>query len=193
MNNKLIFVITIMFTVVCAFLLVLFLGSPETKKHDPVKVYVFGASGCPYCESQISYLKELDSYNKKFVIVEKELYVDHIDYVPGADYSLAHHVEETFTQDFSREIVAVTGTPYVVISNIYAKTGYNSGLDTIINAAYALGDTDTVGCISRGGTNCLISKKIDPKEYLPIKIIEVMTIITGLFLIFQFITLIRKK
>ncbi len=57
----------------------------ENKK---VKVYVFEAGGCPWCEEEINYLKGLDSYNKKFEIVTKEAFVDHIDWAEGKDLSL---------------------------------------------------------------------------------------------------------
>ena len=38
-----------------------------------VKVYIFEAGGCPYCEAEIEYLESLDSYGEKFEIVRKEL------------------------------------------------------------------------------------------------------------------------
>ena len=47
---------------------------------EKVKVYIFEAGGCPYCEMQEDYLKGLESYNKKFEIIKKELYIDHVDW-----------------------------------------------------------------------------------------------------------------
>ena len=66
----------------------------ETK--EPVKVYMFEAGGCPYCEQEKEYLQGLESYNEKFVIVEKETFIDHFDFAPGADYDLAQQVAKAF-------------------------------------------------------------------------------------------------
>ena len=52
----------------------------DVSAKEKVKVYIFEAGGCPYCKLQEDYLKGLDSYNKKFEIVNKELYIDHIDW-----------------------------------------------------------------------------------------------------------------
>ena len=38
------------------------------KADEKVKVYIFEAGGCPYCEAEVEYLKGLDSYNEKFTI-----------------------------------------------------------------------------------------------------------------------------
>ena len=49
-----------------------------------VKVYVFEAGDCPYCEAELEYLKTIDQ--DKIEIVRKELYIDHVDWEPGKDY-----------------------------------------------------------------------------------------------------------
>ena len=66
-------------------------------KEDKVKVYIFEAGGCPYCEAEVEYLKSLDSYNKKFTIEVKELYVDHVDWEIGKDFELGKKVAEAFS------------------------------------------------------------------------------------------------
>ena len=55
---------------------------------EKVKVYIFEAGGCPYCEAEIEYLEKLHSYNEKFEIIRKETYIDHIEWEEGKDYQL---------------------------------------------------------------------------------------------------------
>lgn len=121
---------------------------------EKVKVYVFEAGGCPYCEAELEYLKGLDSYNKKFEIVEKEAYVDHIDWEQGKDYDLTKTVAEAFKKA-GFEDASYLGTPFVVISDKYAAAAYSESLESIIEEAYEQGDKDIVSCYASGKTNCL--------------------------------------
>ena len=73
------------------FTLVLFLPTLVNAK-GKVKVYLFEAGGCPYCVKEEEYLKGLDGYDKTFTIVKKELYVDHVDWAEGKDYTLGKKV-----------------------------------------------------------------------------------------------------
>ena len=122
-----------------------------------VKVYIFEAGGCPACEAQMEYLEGLDSYNEKFEIVEKELYVDHVDWEQGKDYELGKKVAEAFLAADGKKFENATyqATPFVVVSDVYAAAGYNSSLETVINEVYETGDKDIVKCIEKGKTNCL--------------------------------------
>lgn len=127
-------------------------------KSDKVKVYVYEAGGCPYCEAQIEYLKKLDSYNKKFKIVEKELYIDHEEWEEGADFQEGKKVAEAFLKAGFTD-ASYQGTPFVVISDIYATAAYNADLESIIDQAYEEGDKDAVKCISSGKDNCIRDEK----------------------------------
>lgn len=122
-----------------------------------VKVYIFEAGGCPACEAQMEYLQGLDSYNEKFEIVEKELYVDHVDWEDGKDYALGKKVAEAFLAADPVKFKDATyqATPFVVVSDVYASAGYNSSLETVINEVYEDGDKDIVKCFEKGKTNCL--------------------------------------
>jgi glutaredoxin len=133
---------------------VLFSGLTNVKAEGKVKVYIFEAGGCPYCEAEIEYLQGLDSYNEKFEIVQKELYVDHIDWEKGKDYELGKAVAEAFNSA-GFEDASYSGTPFVVISNIYAAATYSTNLEGYINKAYEEGDKDVVSCYANGGENCL--------------------------------------
>ena len=104
-------------------------------KDKKVKVYMFEAGGCPYCEAQEEYLKGLESYNKKFELIKKELYVDHVDWKEGKDYELGVKVANSF-QEAGFENASYEGTPFVVISDLYAVAGYSESLEDIINEAY---------------------------------------------------------
>ena len=138
----------LLFAVLCSFL---FIGTASAK--DKVKVYVFEAGGCPYCEAEIEYLKKLDSYNKKFEIVQKELYVDHVDWEEGKDYDLGVKVAEAFLKK-GYSNASYQGTPFVVISNVYAAASYSESLESIINKAYEDGDADIVGCFIDDNEGC---------------------------------------
>ena len=134
--------------------LILFSGLTNVKAEGKVKVYIFEAGGCPYCEKEVEYLQSLSSYNEKFEIVLKELYVDHVDWEQGKDYALGKAVAEAF-QSAGFKDAGYTGTPFVVISNLYAVSGYSTSLEAYINKAFEEGDKDVVGCYANGGENCL--------------------------------------
>ncbi len=136
-----------------------------TETNDKVKVYVFTAGGCNHCENEIAYLKSLDSYNKKFEIVELQMYEDNVDWKKGKDYDIAVKVSNLFT-DACFENVNYNGTPLVVISDIYALTSYNNDLESYINAAYERGDKDIVGCLIKNEEDCkLTSNNCSAKDY----------------------------
>ena len=137
-----------------AFAFVLFGGITNVKAAEKVKVYVFEAGGCPYCEYEKEYLRSLDSYNVKFEIVEKQLYVDHVDWKPAKDYPLGKAGAEAF-QSAGFENASYNGTPFVVISDLYAAAAYSTNLEEVINVAYEKGDKDVVACYANDGENCL--------------------------------------
>lgn len=114
-----------------------------------VKVYLFEKEGCSYCELQKEYLQGLDSYNKKFTLIIKELYDG--NWNPSKDYELGAKVANTFaTAGFETD---VSGTPLVIVSDIYGANVYNDKLEETINNAYEEGDKDAVSCIENGGKN----------------------------------------
>ena len=133
--------------------LVLFLPTLVNAK-DKVKVYLFEAGGCPYCVKEEEYLKGLDGYDKTFTIVKKELYVDHVDWAEGKDYALGKKVAEAFNS-FGFEDASHEATPFVVISDLYAASAYNTSLESVINEAYEKGDKDIVSCYADGKEDCL--------------------------------------
>lgn len=127
---------------------------PIVNADGKVKVYLFEAGGCPYCEAEMDYLKNLDSYNKKFEVIRKELYVDHVNWENGKDYDLGVKVANVFNEA-GFENATYQATPFVVISDLYAASNYNTSLEDIINKAYEEGDKDIVSCIANGNDNCL--------------------------------------
>lgn len=154
---------------IAAFLLVLPIGgklvnvevnAEEAKK---VKVYIFEAGGCPFCEQEKEYLQGLESYGVKFEIVTKQLYVDHINWAQGADYELGKKVATAFNEA-GFEQAQYTATPFVVISDLYAAAIYSEDLEQYIDKAYNEGDKDVVGCYANGGSNCLPGVKEEVKE-----------------------------
>lgn len=140
-----------LFSLLLGLVLLLPLGINAKEK---VKVYIFESGGCPYCEAQIEYLEGLPGYNETFTIERKELYVDHIDWAQGKDYELGKIVAEEFNKVGFDE-ATYQGTPFVVISDLYAKAALNQTLESVINEAYELGDKDIVGCYESGKTGCL--------------------------------------
>ncbi len=126
----------------------------EQVEKSKVKVYVFVAGGCPYCKDEMDYLQSLDSYNEKFEIVVKNLFVDHIDWAPDVDYDLGVKVAKAFKKAGFKDAKA-KGTPFVIISDLYAATAFNDALEPYIEQAYEEGDKDVVGCFERGEENCL--------------------------------------
>lgn len=135
-------------------LLVMVVSLTNVKAAEKVKVYIFEAGGCPYCEMEDEYLKGLSSYNKKFEIIKKELYVDHVDWAKGKDYDLGVKVANGFKKA-GFEDASYQGTPFVVISDLYAAASYSTTLEDIIDEAYKKGDKDIVSCYEKGNTNCL--------------------------------------
>lgn len=148
-------VIVKLFNKVFLFISFLFLFSfVQVDAKEKVKVYVFEAGGCPFCELQVEYLEGLNSYGEKFDVIRKELYVDHIDWEIGKDFEIGSKVVELFNHS-GFEYVTVYGTPLVIISDIYASNGYNTELESFINEAYEEGDRDIVSCVLNSGDNCL--------------------------------------
>ncbi len=149
---------------------------------DKVKVYVFEAGGCPYCEAEIQYLEGLDSYNKKFEIVKKEAYIDHVKWENGKDYELAEKVAKAFKKA-GFEDATHQATPFVVISDLYAAASYNTSLEDIINEAYEIGDKDIVKCIADGKDNCLNhlmnTSSTDTSSISNVDLLVIMLICTG--------------
>ncbi len=152
---------SILLALLAAVMIVSPMGNRSVNAAEKVKVYIFEAGGCPYCEAQIEYLKKLDSYNKKFVIVEKELYVDHVEWKEGKDYTLGKLVADAFQQAGFKD-ASYQGTPFVVISDIYAATTYTESLSDYIEKAYKDGDKDVVGCFESGGSDCLEGVTVTP-------------------------------
>ena len=152
-------------TFIIAFVVMIGFVNAEGK----VKVYMFEAGGCPYCEAQEEYLKGLAGYGKTFELVKKELYVDHVDWKQGKDYALGKAVAEAFNEA-GFEDASYEGTPFVVISDLYAAASYNTELEDIITLAYEEGDRDVVSCIKSGGTTTeciradIISNNTSSKE-----------------------------
>ena len=179
--------------IVALFTLLAGLGSSKVKAAEKVKVYIFEAGGCPWCEREKEYLKGLSSYNEKFEIVEKELYVDHVDWAQGKDFAVGKAVAEAF-QSAGFKDAGYTGTPFVVISDLYAAAAYSENLEEFINKAYEVGDKDVVGCYESNGENCLEGadssikvdwslngedKKDDKKEVETVTTVVLLLIIAG--------------
>lgn len=140
-------------SVLFTLLLLIPLGINAEKK-EKVKVYIFEAGGCPYCEAEVEYLKGLEGYNKTFTIEIKELYVDHVDWKPGKDYDLGVKVANGFLNAGFTD-ASYQGTPFVVISDLYAASAYSTSLESVINEAYEKGDKDIVSCYADGKEDCL--------------------------------------
>lgn len=140
-------------SVLFTLLLLIPLGINAEEK-EKVKVYIFEAGGCPYCEAEVEYLKGLEGYNKTFTIEIKELYVDHVDWKPGKDYDLGVKVANGFLNAGFTD-ASYQGTPFVVISDLYAASAYSESLESVINEAYEKGDKDIVGCYADGKDDCL--------------------------------------
>ncbi len=148
----------------------------ETEVKEPVKVYMFEAGGCPYCEQEKEYLQGLESYNEKFVIVEKEAFIDHVNFDPGVDYDLAQQVANTFKKAGFKDADG-RGTPFVIISDLYAATMYNSDLEKYINQAYEEGDKDVVSCIEEGRDDCIEGAEVKTISGKAIAIIGVSAVV----------------
>ena len=137
-------------------------GKSNTKEKSKVKVYLFEAGGCPYCEEEISYLNSLEGLGTKFEVVRKELYIDHIKWEAGKDFELGVKVSNAFSEK-GFENATYQATPFVVISDIYAFSGYNPDLKSIIDKAYEEGDKDIVECLSKENS-CDIREQISETD-----------------------------
>ena len=129
----------------------------NAEEKEMVKVYVFEAGGCPFCEEEIEYLKSLPDYNIKFQIIEKELYIDHIDWEEGKDFELGKDVAIAFSEKGFYN-AGFNATPLVIISDIFAQSGLSEDLEEVINKAYEEGDRDIVGCFEQDLDVCKIRK-----------------------------------
>ena len=125
-----------------------------------VKVYIFEAGECPYCEAEVQYLEGLKSYNKKFEIVRKELYVDHETWAEGEDYKLGVKLADAFKKA-GFENADYTATPFVIISDLYAAAGYSEDLESVIEEAYEKGDNDIVECAINNAKCTINGKEVD--------------------------------
>lgn len=151
----------ILITVLVSFMFVF----PSVEAKDKVKVYVFEAGGCPYCEKEIQYLEGLESYGEKFEIISKQLYIDNVTWEKGTDYDLGSKVVDIFN-DAGFDEADIKGTPLIVISDLYAATNYDNKLESVIDKAYEEGDKDIVSCVEAGNDNCEIRKPTDGTEIL---------------------------
>lgn len=168
-------------------MLALLLALPLIVSADKkVKVYMFEAGGCPYCEAEEEYLKKLDSYGKKFELIKKELYVDHVDWEKGKDYDLGVKVANGF-KDADFKDASYQGTPFVIISDLYAAAGYNTSLEDVINEAYEKGDKDIVGCYDSGKDNCLNHLKKNTNDLNTNNTVVWVIIISSLILLLTYI------
>ncbi len=139
----------------------------DTTEKELVKVYIFEAGGCPACEDELEYLQGLDSYNKKFEIVRKELYTSHTTWENGADYELGVKVANYYKKALGFTKVTYTSTPLVVISDLYGGNVVNTSLESIIDQAYEIGDKDVVTCLMNNGEEC----------QMPTSVIKIMAIV----------------
>ena len=164
----------------------------DSVAQDLVKVYVFLANDCGYCKAELEYLEGLESYNKKFTIVKKELY-DTITTNPavlGDDYNLGVKVVEALNKAGFKD-ANTNGTPLVVISDLYASTSYNTTLESIIDEAYENGDKDVVGCIEEGKSECIKDTRHKLSKKAIIILIASTVTLLGIFIVFGY--LITKK
>ena len=162
----------ILLSFLAAFLIVMPFGNATVSAKEKVKVYIFEAGGCPYCEAEVEYLEGLSSYGEKFEIVRKQLYVDHVSWQPGADYEIGTKTAELF-KEHGFKGARTDGTPFVVISDLYAEASYSTELESIIDEAYEKGDKDVVACLSNNGTNCMGEKTTDGSEIVATVIVIV--------------------
>ena len=114
------------------------------------------------------------NYNKKFEIIQKELYKDHVDWEKGKDYDLGAKVAKAFN-DAGFKDASHEATPFVIISDLYAASEYNTSLESIIDKAYEQGDKDIVSCISSGKNNC-IKKQVELNGDTTLKTLSVSSL-----------------
>ncbi len=145
---------------------------------DLVKVYVFLANDCSYCEAELEYLEGLDSYNKKFTIVKKELFETIHPAVEGTDYELGQKVVKVLNDAGFRK-ASTNSTPLVIISDLYAENGYNTSLESYINDAYEEGDKDIVACVEDGKDECIKVKKMKMSTIAIVILSVSIAVVTG--------------
>lgn len=180
---------------IIVFVLALFLMINVVNAEGKVKVYMFEAGGCLYCEQEEAFLKKLDGYNKTFELIKKELYVDHVDWKQGKDYELGKKVAEAFNKA-GFEDASYEGTPFVVISDVYAAAAYSEDLESFIKLAYEEGDKDAVSCIMNNGTDCIRANSQAPStdsKAASSKAGLVIAIIGGVALVGVAVYVITKK
>ena len=172
-KNRVIIGLFVGFVLITSALLMIFQDRPVDP--EPINVYLFEAGGCPFCEKEYEYLNTLPTNKKKFNIVRKELYVDHIAWEKGKDYELGKKTAEKFNE-LGFEKASYHSTPLVIIGDQYAASGYNDALDQVINKVYAEGEVDIVNCIDKNIKEC--TKKGEIKDTtIPKTIVEVLIII----------------
>lgn len=154
-----------LFILLTAVMIVIPIGVKRVNAAEKVKVYVFEAGGCGWCAKQIEYLEGLESYGETFEVIRKELYVDNVSWEPGEDYYLGSDLADAFSA-IGFENASISGTPFVVISDLYASASYSEDLESIIEEAYEEGDKDVVGCFERGENNCLPEPESDGTEII---------------------------
>ena len=137
--------------------MLVFADGEENPNNNLVKVYIFEAGGCSACEAQLNYLQQMESYNQKFQVVVKELYVDNKSWALGADYELGQKVVNYYKKALGFN-ANYNETPLVVISDLYASNGANPNLESVIDKAYEEGDKDIVACLERDGEECQVPK-----------------------------------
>lgn len=145
-------------------LLICILGlSVKAQDNDLVKVYVFVSKNGFYSdlsEEAIKSLKGLESYGKKFEIIEKEAYVYSSkfgDAEDGKDLELFKKVIAVYNEagfDYT-----YTQTPTAIVSDEFIPGVDLDFVDKVVNDAYENGDKDLVGCIDRGENDCSVQEK----------------------------------
>ncbi len=159
------------------------------QENDLVKVYVFiTKEGCIYSKQQIEYLKRMDSYGKKFIIVEKELYVDTSSWKRGKDFDLAKRVSTAFKKIGFNQANYI-GTPFIVIGDLYAAMTDARDLENVIEEAYKVGDKDVVGCFERNNKDCLDVKTNDKN----LNLVWIIVLVSILIIFVPFMILKNKK
>ena len=159
------------------------------QENDLVKVYVFITKEvCIYSKQQIEYLKRMDSYGKKFIIVEKELYVDTSSWKRGKDFDLAKRVSTAFKKIGFNQANYI-GTPFIVISDLYAAMTDARDLENVIEEAYKVGDKDVVGCFERNNKDCLDVKTNDKN----LNLVWIIVLVSILIIFVPFMILKNKK
>lgn len=150
-------------------------ATKEEVSSNKVKVYVFVKDGCGFCEAQEQYLDELSKTNDKFQTVILRAYDS--NWQPVEYYNLANEVSDYFV-DKGFTNAKFSGTPLVVISDIYAAASYSNELEDIINEAYEKGDVDMVGQIAEDmGIDLETGEMIDNHDYTGEKVFGTLVVV----------------